>query len=162
MEYLVALTAHDVSEMCKKMTEDAIEVVGQNADAEVMALQIIGLTHEEVQAVAEYVTECVQHHLFDHSVSEGGGMSPHEFLEHTLGVAIPTLLMVARGVYNTSKPEDKYMATVSAELRLQTLIEEKTDLSDVWPAEFVKEITQVFDEPNMAFLAGVICGSSHG
>jgi hypothetical protein len=161
MEYIVALTSQGVSEICKKMTDDATRVLGEDADAQDMALEIIKLNEDEINAIAEYTSECVRNHMFDHSVSEGGGMSPNEFLTHTLGVAIPTLLMIARGMYDRV-PQDKYMATVSAELRLQTLIEEKSDLSGVWPAEFVSEITQVFDEPGMAFLAGVICGSSHG
>jgi hypothetical protein len=101
--------------------------------------------------------------MFDHTVQHGGGMTPTDLTNMVLGITVPQVMLFARCMYRESdKQEDQYMRTVSAELSLSTMIEEKKDLSEVWPAEYVSEITKVFDEPTKAFLAGVICGSRNG
>lgn len=125
--------------------------------------QVVGLDEETVQSLMEFISEAVSQQMFDHTVQHGGGMTPTELTRMVLGITVPQVLLFARCTFGEpDKHEDQYMRTVAAELSLGTMIEEKRDLSEVWPAEYVSEITKVFNEPHKAFLAGVICGSKHG
>lgn len=155
------MTLDELAEMIRTRMEAVIEEMGEE-DTHAVSIRAIGLDEDVVNVIAEYVSNAVSEALFNHSIAHGGGMTPNDVVGMTIGVCLPTTLLAARCVQEKRRESSKYMATVGAELALSSMISENRNLSDVWPAEYVSEITQVFPEPTMAFLAGVMCGERRG
>jgi hypothetical protein len=161
LEY--AVTPEEINEYAQEAVARAHEELGDGACMHDVAIHAVGMSQEDMQAAADYVGECVNTHLFNTAIGSGG-MSPKDVVDNVLGVAIPTLLLIGRIIFDgkNSSITDKYLTTVQAEMSLGAMILDKKDLSDIWPAQFVEEICATYTEPHKAFLAGVMCGRSHG
>ena len=159
---------NDYAAMCLRAVERANEKLGENytpgehSESHEMALEIMGMTADEADALIAYMTMGVRLHIFNDLVEGGGSMTPVELMEKTVETVVPTLMMIAKEFFLGDRGNDKYLTTVEAEVSLRNMIVEEKDLSIIWPVEYVDEITKVYTSPSEAFLAGVICGRHDG
>jgi hypothetical protein len=161
LEYVV--NQEEIVEYQSRAIEKAHEELGDNACQHDIAIHSIGLSFEDINEAANYVDGCVRAHIYNQTVTEGP-MNPTELTEHIIGVCVPTLLLIGKMVFENrnNSVTDKYLSTVQAEMSLNAMILDKRDLSEIWPSQFVDEICATYTEPQKAFLAGVMCGKSHG
>jgi hypothetical protein len=160
MEY--AVTPEEIGEYAKEAVEKAQEEIGEDACQHDIAVHTIGIGIDDMNAIAEYVSQCVAAHVYNQTVVEGP-MNPHELTEAIIGVCVPTILMAGRMAFEgRGSATDQYLTTVHAEMSLNSMIEDKRDLEQIWPSQFVSEICDSYPDPTKAFLAGVICGRSRG
>lgn len=145
----------------------AQEALGENATEQEMSRYLVDMDDSDVEALMKYMVAGVHAHLFDNLVNGTmeSGMSPGDVINETVSATVPTVLMIARILYQgkpRSKSSNRYMSTIEAEMSLKNMIVEQEDLSEIWPTEYVTEVIGEFSDPATAFLAGVLCGRRDG
>ena len=157
------MTPEEISEYSKRLVQQAEEELGDDACEHDIALHTIGVSLEDMNAIAHYVDECVKAHIYNRTVAEGP-MNPSELTENIIGVCVPTIMLIGKMMFKDKQTsiDDQYLTTVHAEMAINTMIEDEKDMSEIWPAQFVEEIAASLPNPQQAFLAGVMCGRSHG
>jgi hypothetical protein len=62
---------------------------------------------------------------------------------------------------NRKPSGSEYPTTLMAEAHIRRYIKDKADLNEIWPIDLAEEVAGEF-EPHLAFMVGVVCGSSRG
>lgn len=161
----------DLVRLGTEALHSAHEALGEDAPHEELAAYVLGTDLETVDAIMHYLVQAVHHHVFESMVTGDmeSGMSPSDLIQHTLGVAVPTTIMIVAQLIKhgsgsqSEQTLDKYVATLAAEINVKNMDSEGKPYSDIWPSEYVSEIVTTLDgDATKAFIAGVMCGRSHG
>ena len=156
-----------IGQLAQRSMERGQKESVENAGHDQIALAAMGVAEEAVDSLMTYMLSAIHQQMFEMMVSGDieGSMSPSEVIKVAISAAVPTTLLVSRQLYieQGGQQVDQYMATVGAEIALKNWIMEGKLLSEIWPQEYVQEITSTFDnDPAKSFLAGVMCGRNDG